>query len=220
MTKQFFYRILTSIFLFFTVYLMFIDNIFLILFLLIIFIISYYEFCKLIILIKMNLKLSYFNFIFYNILFFLYLSFFTIIIYNSLVHESNDKIFILFILFLCILTDVGGILFGKLIGGKKLTKISPNKTIAGSIGGFILSFLCLFLFKYFTPNNSLFNLLILVITTSFFSQIGDLFVSFLKRKAKVKDTGKILPGHGGLLDRIDGILLGLPLGIIIFSLLK
>ena len=78
----------------------------------------------------------------------------------------------------------------------------------------------MFLFKYFTPNNSLFNLLILVTTTSFFSQIGDLFVSFLKRKAKVKDTGKILPGHGGLLDRIDGILLGLPLGIIIFSLLN
>ena len=83
MTKQFFYRILTSIFLFFAVYLMFIDNIFLILFLSIIFIISYYEFYKLIILIKMNLKLIYFNFIFYNILFSLYLSFFTIIIYNS-----------------------------------------------------------------------------------------------------------------------------------------
>ena len=73
MTKQFFYRILTSIFLFFAVYLMFIDNIFLILFLPIIFIISYYEFYKLIVLIKMNLKLSYFNFIYYNILFFLYL---------------------------------------------------------------------------------------------------------------------------------------------------
>ena len=124
MTKQFFYRILTSIFLFFAVYLMFIDNIFLILFLSIIFIISYYEFYKLIILIKMNLKLIYFNFIFYNILFSLYLSFFTIIIYNSIVHESNDKIFILFILFICILNDVGGIFFGKLIGGKKLTKIS------------------------------------------------------------------------------------------------
>ena len=220
MTKQFFYRILTSIFLFFAVYLMFIDNIFLILFLSIIFIISYYEFYKLIILIKMNLKLIYFNFIFYNILFSLYLSFFIIIIYNAIVHESNDKIFILFILFICILTDVGGIFFGKLIGGKKLTKISPNKTIAGSIGGFILSFLCLFLFLNFIPNNSLFNLSILVITTSFFSQIGDLFVSFLKRKAKVKDTGKILPGHGGMLDRVDGILLGLPLGIVIFNLLN
>ena len=220
MTKQFFYRILTSIFLFFAVYLMFIDNIFLILFLSIIFIISYYEFYKLIILIKMNLKLIYFNFIFYNILFSLYLSFFTIIIYNSIVHESNDKIFILFILCICILTDVGGIIFGKLIGGKKLTKISPNKTIAGSIGGFILSFLCLLFFLAFISNYSLFNLLILALATSFFSQIGDLFVSFLKRKAEVKDTGKILPGHGGMLDRIDGILLGLPLGIVIFNLLN
>ena len=220
MAKLFFYRILTSIILFIAVYLIFINNIFSIIFLSIIFIISYYEFYKLIVLIKKNLKLSYYNFICYNILFFIYLSFFTIIIYNSLIHESNDTIFILFILFICILTDVGGIFFGKLIGGKKLTKISPNKTIAGSIGGFILSFLCLFLFLNFIPNNSLFNLSILVITTSFFSQIGDLFVSFLKRKAKVKDTGKILPGHGGMLDRVDGILLGLPLGIVIFNLLN
>ena len=149
MTKQFFYRILTSIFLFTAVYLIFINNIFSIIFLLIIFIISYYEFYKLIVLIKKNLKLSYYNFICYNILFFIYLSFFTIIIYNSLSHESNDKIFILFILLICIVTDVGGILFGKLIGGKKLTKISPNKTIAGSIGGFILSFLCLLFFLFF-----------------------------------------------------------------------
>ena len=220
MIKHFFYRILTSIFLFIAIYLIFINNIFSIIFLSIIFIISYYEFYKLIVLIKKNLKLSYYNFICYNILFFIYLSFFVIIIYNSISLESNDKIFILFILFICILTDIGGIFFGKLIGGKKLTKISPNKTIAGSIGGFALSFLCLYLFLNFIPNNSLFNLLILVITTSFFSQIGDLFVSFLKRKAKVKDTGKILPGHGGLLDRIDGILLGLPLGIVIFSLLN
>ena len=82
---------------------------------------------------------------------------------------------------------------------------------------------CLFyvyFFLDFISNYSLFNLLILAIATSFFSQIGDLFVSFLKRKAKVKDTGKILPGHGGMLDRIDGILLGLPLGIVIFNLLS
>ena len=83
-----------------------------------------------------------------------------------------------------------------------------------------MSFLCLLFFLAFISNYSLFNLLILAIATSFFSQIGDLFVSFLKRKAKVKDTGKILPGHGGMLDRIDGILLGLPLGIVIFNLLN
>ena len=219
MTKQFFYRILTSIFLFIAVYLIFINNIFSIIFLSIIFIISYYEFYKLIVLIKKNLKLSYYNFICYNILFIIYLLFFTIIIYNSLSYESNDKIFILFILFLCILTDVGGIVFGKLIGGKKLTKISPKKTIAGSIGGIISSLLSLPIFLTLTSNYSLLNLSILVILTSFFSQIGDLIISFLKRNAKVKDTGKILPGHGGLLDRIDGILLGLPTGIIIYNLL-
>ncbi len=214
MTKQFFYRILTSIFLFLAVYLMFIDNIFLILFLSIIFIISYYEFYKLIILIKMNLKLVYFNFIFYNILFSLYLSFFTIIIYNSIVHESNDKIFILFILFICILTDVGGIFFGKLIGGKKLTKISPNKTISGSIGSFIFSILPIFLIDlqnyidinfYFSLKNILFCLII-----SLTCQLGDLFISYFKRLNKVKNTGSILPGHGGLLDRIDGIIFAIP----------
>ena len=220
MTKQFFYRLLTSFFLFIAVYLFFINNFFSIILLLIIFVISYYEFYKLNVLIKKNLKLSYYHFICYNILFLIYFLFFTTIIYKYLNHEDYDKIGILFILFICIFTDVGGILFGKLIGGKKLTKISPHKTIAGSVGGFILPFLCLFFFIKFFQNIELFDLSVLVIITSIFSQIGDLFVSFLKRKAKVKDTGKILPGHGGLLDRIDGILLGLPLGIIIFSYLN
>ena len=108
----------------------------------------------------------------------------------------------------------------NLLVEKKLTKISPSKTIAGSIGGFVLSFLCLLIFLNYISNYSVLNISILIITTSFFSQVGDLIISFLKRKAKVKDTGKILPGHGGLLDRIDGILLGLPLGIIIFSLIN
>ena len=217
MTRELFSRILTSFVLFLIIYLMFIDNFLLIIFLSIIFIISYHEFYHLIILIKKNLKLNYFNFIFYNILSFFYLFFFTIIVYSSLIRENNEKILIFFILFICILTDIGGIFFGKLIGGKKLTKISPNKTIAGSIGGFILSLLSLLIFLTHTSNYSLLNLSILVIITSFFSQIGDLIVSFLKRNAKVKDTGKILPGHGGLLDRIDGILLGLPAGIIIYN---
>ena len=219
MTKELSSRILTSFVLFLIIYLMFIDNFLLIIFLSIIFIISYHEFYHLIILIKKNLKLNYFNFIFYNILSFFYLFFFTIIVYSSLIRENNEKILIFFILFICILTDIGGMFFGKLIGGKKLTKISPNKTIAGSIGGFILSLLSLLFFLTLASNYSLLNLSILVIITSFFSQIGDLIVSFLKRNAKVKDTGKILPGHGGLLDRIDGILLGLPTGIIIYNLL-
>jgi phosphatidate cytidylyltransferase len=220
MKKELFYRIITSIILFAALYLMFLDNSFLMIFLLIIFIFCYYEFYKLNILIKKNLKLSNIKFIYNNILFLLYLFFFTIIIYNSLINENNNKMIVLFILSVCILTDIGGIIIGKLVGGKKLTKISPNKTISGSIGGFILSFLSLLIFLSFISNYSLFNLSILVISVSFLSQIGDLIISFLKRKAKVKNTGKILPGHGGLLDRIDGILLGLPLGIIIFNILN
>ena len=215
-----FYRILTSFFLFIVVYLIFISNIFSILFLTIIFIISLYEFYQMFQLIKKNLKLTYQSFVFCNILSFFYLFFSIMIVYSSLIDEKNDKVLILFILAVCILNDIGGILFGKLIGGKKLTKISPNKTLSGSIGGIILSFLFLFIFVNYINNYSLLELSIIVIVTSLFSQIGDLVVSFFKRKAKIKDTGNILPGHGGMLDRIDGILLGLPIGIIILNLIS
>ena len=220
MKKMLLNRILTSIVLFLSVYIMFIDNFFLRMFLFIIFVVSYYEFYKLIYLIKKNLKLSYLNFIIYNIISFLYLLFFSLIVYTNLIQITSDQALILFILLTCILTDIGGMFFGKLIGGKKLTIISPNKTISGSIGAFIFTFVGMLIFINFYKNYSLLTLIILFSTTCFFSQIGDLIISYLKRKAKVKDTGKILPGHGGLLDRIDGILLGLPLGIIIYSLIK
>ena len=220
MKKMLLNRILTSIVLFLSVYIMFIDSFFLRLFLFIIFVVSYYEFYKLIYLIKKNLKLSYLNFIIYNIISFLYLLFFSLIVYTNLIQITSDQVLILFILLTCILTDIGGMFFGKLIGGKKLTIISPNKTISGSIGAFIFTFVGMLIFINFYKNYSLLTLIILFSTTCFFSQIGDLIISYLKRKAKVKDTGKILPGHGGLLDRIDGILLGLPLGIIISSLIK
>ena len=220
MKNKLFYRILTSFFLFIVVYLIFISNIFSILFLTIIFIISLYEFYQMFHLIKKNLKLTYQSFVFCNILSFFYLFFSIMIVYSSLIDEKNDKVLILFILAVCILNDIGGILFGKLIGGKKLTKISPNKTLSGSIGGIILSFLFLFIFVNYINNYSLLELSIIVIVTSLFSQIGDLVVSFFKRKAKIKDTGNILPGHGGMLDRIDGILLGLPIGIIILNLIS
>ena len=136
----------------------------------------------------------------------------------------EDGIFFIFILCICICSDTGGYIFGKTIGGKKLTKISPNKTISGSIGSFIFSILPIFLinFQNYIDINfdfSLKNILFCLIISST-CQLGDLFISYFKRLNKVKDTGSILPGHGGLLDRIDGILLGLPLGIIIFSLLK
>tara|TARA_B110000027_G_scaffold86655_1_gene91888 strand:- start:226 stop:591 length:366 start_codon:yes stop_codon:yes gene_type:complete len=115
-----------------------------------------------------------------------------------------------------VMSDIGGLVVGKIIKGKKLTKISPNKTISGSTGSLIFS---IFLIPFFYGNTVDQNLLIMFLITiaiSLVSQLGDLFISFLKRKAKVKDTSDILPGHGGILDRIDGIIFAIPLGIYLF----
>ena len=120
----------------------------------------------------------------------------------------------------CILSDIGGYLFGKLIGGKKLTKISPNKTYSGVVGSFIMSMFLghLFFNNLIILQNLNFNIFYLIIAVSLLSQLGDLTISIFKRKAKIKDTGTFLPGHGGMLDRMDGMLLALPLGIILVSL--
>ena len=118
----------------------------------------------------------------------------------------EDAIFLIFILSLCAGSDIGGYVFGKLIGGKKLIKISPNKTISGAVGSFIFSLLPIFLFNFqFTLKNIFFCLIV-----SLSCQIGDLIISYFKRLNKIKDTGSILPGHGGLLDRLDGIIFALP----------
>ena len=114
------------------------------------------------------------------------------------------------------MSDIGGLVFGKIFKGKKLTKISPNKTISGSVGSFIFSILLIpFFFKSLIDHNLL-NILLITIIVSLISQLGDLFISYLKRKAKVKDTSDLLPGHGGVLDRIDGIIFAIPLGIYLF----
>ena len=128
--------------------------------------------------------------------------------------------FILVIL-ICISSDIGGFVFGKLFKGPKLTKISPNKTYSGMIGSFFLSIISALLYTnyydlvYWTDN----VLLISVILISSISQIGDLTVSYFKRKSKIKNTGKIIPGHGGLLDRIDGMHFAIPFAFILFNFL-
>ena len=119
-----------------------------------------------------------------------------------------------------ILSDIGGLVFGKTFKGKKLTKISPNKTISGSIGSIVLSMVLIPIFYNELIIYDLFTLIILTIIISLISQIGDLFISFLKRKAKVKDTSDLLPGHGGLLDRVDGIIFAVPLGIFLLNFLN
>jgi phosphatidate cytidylyltransferase len=128
------------------------------------------------------------------------------------IHKSEGPIFFLYIISICFLTDIGGYVFGKLIGGKKLSKISPNKTISGTIGSFIFSFFPLIIFLNLGYLNLEFDLnnILLCLLVSLISQLGDLFISFFKRKAKIKDTGKLLPGHGGVLDRVDGIIFAIP----------
>tara|TARA_B100000282_G_C31589109_1_gene424786 strand:+ start:117 stop:773 length:657 start_codon:yes stop_codon:yes gene_type:complete len=156
-----------------------------------------------------------------HIIFFLiYLLIAYIVCFNVFV---IDKHFFLTILMICIFSDIGGYIFGKTFGGKKLTKISPKKTVSGSIGSFILSYVGFFV-TYFYFNDLLFvrleieALFFIPFFVSSICQLGDLFISYYKRKAKIKNTGNIIPGHGGLLDRIDGIIFALPIGFILISL--
>jgi len=146
--------------------------------------------------------------------------FFILFIYTSYQIYDQSLVNIIWIISICIFSDTGGFIIGKLIGGKKLTNISPNKTIAGSVGSFIFS---LFPLIFISRVNEFFiyydihliNLIVISLLLSLVCQLGDLFISYFKRKAKTKDTGYILPGHGGLLDRIDGLIFVLPIAFII-----
>ncbi len=155
------------------------------------------------------------------ILFLTYLLMAFIICFNVFV---IDKYFFLTILMICVFSDVGGYVFGKSFGGKKLTKISPNKTVSGSIGSFVFSYIGFFvIYIYFSDllfvRLQIEALVFIPFFISLICQLGDLFISYYKRKAKIKNTGNLIPGHGGLLDRIDGSIFALPIGFIIISLI-
>ena len=149
-------------------------------------------------------------------LIFLSFSFYTVFEFRD---NENYKDF-LFIITICIFTDVGGYIFGKTFKGPKLTKISPKKTYAGVFGSFLLSLIAGLIFSHYVYSMEFLDhdlsIFIFILFISLISQIGDLIISYFKRKAKLKDTGKILPGHGGLLDRIDGMIFVFP----IFYLIK
>ena len=217
MSSNFKKRILTSIFLLSLLTGMFFYSYIMIISLIIIAIISWIEFYALISkIIKKNiLKDRLFRF-FYKTLSLFYLSGLVYLIFAIESEYSSLKIYLLYSVLVAILSDIGGLVFGKIFKGQKLTKISPNKTISGSIGSFIFSILLIpFFFKGQIEHNIL-NMLVITIFISLTSQLGDLFISFLKRKAQVKDTSDLLPGHGGVLDRIDGIIFAIPLGIYLF----
>ena len=218
MTLELKKRIITSIFLSLLLCLMYFYTFILIISVIIIAIISWIEFNGLIFKIfKRNKKKD-------KLLIFCYkaisLFYFLLLIYLVLFIKSQKpyfEIFIIFSILISVMSDIGGLVIGRTFKGKKLTKISPNKTVSGSIGSFIFSLFLIPFFLEYIPNNDLLTLSIITLIISATSQMGDLLISFLKRKAKVKNTSDLLPGHGGILDRIDGIIFAIPIGILILA---
>ena len=201
MIKEFEKRFITSLILLpISIFFIIKGSIFFIFFLSILFLVTSYEW------VLMSKKNNIFRFLGIVFLFFSF--------YSAFEFGENYKDF-LFIITICIFTDLGGYIFGNIFKGPKLTKISPKKTYAGVFGGLILSFVTGFIFWHYVDNGRILPdeeiiILIFILFISLISQIGDLIISYFKRKAKLKDTGKILPGHGGLLDRIDGLIFVMP----------
>ena len=217
--KNFLKRTITSLVLIFILFSMFISPMMMIIAIIIISSLSFYEFNRLFFKIFKSIFLKILS----SGLILLYLlSLVFIIFYIESVNTlyPNYKLFFIYSVIISIASDLGGYFFGKLLKGKKLTKISPNKTVSGVIGAFIFSILIIPIF-YTNLNFISTNLLfVATIFISLVSQLGDLFISFLKRLAKVKDTGNILPGHGGILDRVDGILFAAPVGLLLLDYLS
>jgi len=153
----------------------------------------------------------------YNIYGFIFLIFSFYTIYKLRINPDNDYLFILFIAIICVSTDIGGYVFGKIFKGPKLTKFSPNKTYAGMIGGYLLSIISITIFAsdISVKGELPISWFIFVLLVSSISQLGDIIISYFKRLSKIKNTGKIIPGHGGLLDRVDGMIFAFPFSYII-----
>ena len=211
-------RIYTSILLVSLLIAMYFYKFIMIISLAVIAVITWIEFYALIskILINDSIKDKFLRFL-YKSISLLYLSLLIYFIFAIESHYINLKIYLLYSVLVAILSDIGGFVFGKIFKGKKLTKISPNKTISGSIGSFVFSLFLIPFFYEMIMKNHFLMLILITIVISLISQLGDLFISYLKRKAKVKNTSNILPGHGGFLDRIDGIIFAVPAGILLFN---
>ena len=202
-------RIYTSFLLILLLFLMLLLKPILLYFLIIIGIFSIIEFSELI----KAINKKFIPKLFYNLIFILFIFIFCLLFF-ILSNIIQFKIILFSLLLTCVASDVGGYTFGKTFKGPKITKISPNKTFSGSIGSIILSCVTFCSLLFLMTKNINFIIILTGIVTSLFCQLGDLYFSLLKRKAKKKDTGNLLPGHGGILDRIDGIIFGLPAGFI------
>ena len=205
MSLEFIKRILSSIILFpFTFFIIVKGSLIFITFITICFFISIFEWNN------MSKKKRY------NKIGFIFLFFSFLCIYNLRINSDDNYISFLFIVLVCISTDIGGYVFGKLFKGPKLTKYSPNKTFAGMTGSFIFSIISMFVFiNIFSELNFSIKLMIFTVIISLISQLGDIIISYFKRKSNIKDTGNIIPGHGGLLDRIDGMIFAFPFSYIL-----
>jgi len=212
MKNEFYKRMLSSILLIpLALFFIIKGSFFLIFFLIACFFISSYEWH----LMTKKIKFSLIGYIFFIFSF-----------YSAFQLRNNlpgEYYYILLVTIICVATDVGGYLFGKIFKGPKLTKISPNKTYSGMFGGFFLTLI----FTYIYINNFNFiqtnientiDIFIIVLLISLISQLGDIIISYFKRLSKIKNTGKIIPGHGGLLDRIDGMIFAFPFSYLIFYL--
>ena len=202
-------RILSSIILIPTVLFFIIKGSFLFnFFIFICFLITTYEWLKL----SKNNLLKFFGTIF------IVISFYAIFKIRN--EFDKDYFHLLLVVIICASTDIGGYLFGNIFKGPKLTKISPKKTYSGVIGSFLLSLIFTNLFLDFSSNIKSFEftkeMFLFILLVSFISQIGDIIVSYFKRKSKIKDTGTIIPGHGGILDRIDGMIFAFPFSYVFF----
>ena len=158
--------------------------------------------------------------------FFLSISFISVYLLRNFFDEQKSFILFLFVIVICISTDIGGYIFGKILKGPRLTRISPNKTISGMIGSYILSIIStiffIYIYKEFFELTLQFNIQIFILTIliSSISQIGDILISYFKRLSKIKNSGNLIPGHGGILDRIDGMLFAFPFSFLIFLFIK
>jgi len=148
--------------------------------------------------------------------YFLGISFLILSIISAFLLKNSNFLFFWLVILISVFSDIGGFVFGKVFKGPKLTKISPNKTYSGVFGSLIFSLIIGFIYIHYNEqfltqfNLNYLNLIMIIILISIINQIGDLIISYFKRLKNIKNTGKILPGHGGLLDRIDGIIFTIP----------
>ena len=205
MDNEFFKRLLSSIVLIPVVFFFIVKGSFIFnFFLLVCFFITSYEWFRMIK--KSLIKVSG--------IIFLILSFYSM--YKIRNDFDRDFLHLLFVTIVCVSTDLGGYIFGKILGGPKLTKISPKKTYTGSIGSFLLAIILTNIYLNYEDVEFTIEIFIFVLIISIISQLGDIFISYCKRLSKIKDTGKIIPGHGGLLDRVDGMIFAFPFSYIFF----